>query len=76
MKVTLPPRDAMNDECRRVLAHAGLVLLCWQWMSDAVPENSLQGHGVDGGPTAVLGGLLPRGLRRVRAAQQLGRGRL
>ena len=33
MKVTLPPRDAMNDECRRVLAHAGLVLLCWQWMA-------------------------------------------
>jgi hypothetical protein len=33
MKVTLPPRDAMNAECRRVLAHAGLVLLCWQWMS-------------------------------------------
>jgi hypothetical protein len=33
MKVTLPSRDTMNDECRRVLAHAGLVLLCWQWMS-------------------------------------------
>ena len=32
MKVTLPPRDAMNDECRRVL-RAGLVLLCWQWMA-------------------------------------------
>ena len=37
----------------------------------ALPENRLQGHGVDGGPTAVLGGLLPRGLRRVRAPQQL-----
>ncbi len=33
MRVTLPSRDTMNDECRRVLAHAGLVLLCWQWMS-------------------------------------------
>ena len=33
MKVTLPPRDAMNDECRRVLAHAGLVLRGWQWMA-------------------------------------------
>ena len=29
MKVTLPSRDTMNDACRRVLAHAGLVLLCW-----------------------------------------------
>jgi len=26
------PAGAMNDECRRVLAHADLVLLCGQWM--------------------------------------------